>query len=77
MGKKIVFGMALMCVLFGSLYAKEQNFVKEGKQPSDFVGKKAKLITANYGDLNGDNRKDMVFDNRRDKSQKYQKGRGV
>ncbi|MDD5549513.1 MAG: hypothetical protein PHI79_07980 [Sulfurovaceae bacterium] len=61
MSKKIVFGMALMCILFGSLYAKEQNFVKEGKQPADFVGKKARLISTNYGDLNGDNRKDMVL----------------
>lgn len=61
MSKNIIFGMALMCVLFGSLYAKEQVFVKEGKKPSDFVGKKAKLISANYGDLNGDNCQDMVL----------------
>ncbi len=51
--------MALMCVLFGSLYAKD--LVKEGKQPADFVGKKAKLISVDYGDLNSDNRKDMVL----------------
>ena len=59
MTNKIIFGMTLMCIFLGNLYAK--NFVKEGKLPSDFVGKKAKLISVNYGDLNGDNRKDMVL----------------
>ena len=76
MGKKIVFGMALMCVLFGSLYAKEQNFVKEGKQPADFVGKKAKLISTNYGDLNGDNRQDMVLITEEINPKNIKKGEG-
>lgn len=61
MSKKIVFGVALMYIVSIGLSAKEQNFVKDGKQPSDFVGKKAKLISTNYGDLNGDNLKDMVL----------------
>lgn len=61
MGKNIIFSMALMFILSSGLSAKEQNFIKEGKQPADFVGKKYKLISTNYGDLNGDGRKDMVL----------------